>query len=54
MKAIWILSWLALSACAAHKAAPVSCDSKLRPINAVAAPAIRPDVTGRKAQARVP
>jgi hypothetical protein len=43
MKATWILSWLVLSACAAHKAVPVSCESKLRPINVIAAPAARLD-----------
>ena len=49
MKSAWILSWLVLSACAAHKAAPVGCDNKLRPINVVATPAVRPAATAEKA-----
>jgi hypothetical protein len=37
MKTIWYLCWAGLlAACAAPHAARVSCDSKLRPINAPA------------------
>ena len=54
MKITWILSWLVLSACASHKAAPVRCDSKLRPINVVAAPAAQPDAAAEKAQDAAP
>jgi len=40
---IWILCWMGLlAACATRHAARVSCDSKLRPINASASLAIGP------------
>jgi hypothetical protein len=43
MKTIWYLCWAGLlAACAAPHAARVSCDSKLRPINAPAASASAP------------
>jgi hypothetical protein len=43
MRTIWTLCWMGLlAACAAEHAARVSCDSRLRPINAPAPPANGP------------
>jgi hypothetical protein len=54
MRAIWILSLLVLSACAAHKAVPVNCERKLRPINIIAAPVAGQHPADEKTQARAP